>query len=82
VKRNDGQLSHFKVRQQTNMSKGPRPLVQCRFRAVQFCASTSAGAASRAVELQTWNRKLTPHPSYYSLLLPLHVLHRPHSTQE
>jgi hypothetical protein len=29
-------------------SKGPRPLVQCRFRAVQVCASTSAaGAASR-----------------------------------
>jgi hypothetical protein len=63
--------------------KGPRPLVQCRFRPVQFCASTSVGAAaSRTVELQTWYRKHTPHPSYYSLLLPLYVFHRPHSTQE
>jgi hypothetical protein len=63
--------------------KGPRPLVQCRFRPVKFCATMSvAVAASRAVRLQTWYRKLTPYPSYYSLLLPLSVLHRPHSTQE
>jgi hypothetical protein len=64
-------------------SKGPRPLAQCRFRSVEFCTSTSAaGAASRTVQLQTWARKHSPHPSYYSLLLPLHVLHRLHSTQE
>jgi hypothetical protein len=63
--------------------KGPRPLEQCRVRSVEVCASTSvAVAASRAVQLQIWYRKHTPHPSYYSLLLPLHVLHRPHSTQE
>jgi hypothetical protein len=67
----------------TVILSGPRPLVQCRFRPVQFCASMSvAVAASRAVQLQTWCRKLTPHPSYYSLLLPLYVLHRPLSTQE
>jgi hypothetical protein len=41
--------------------KGPRPLVQCRFLPVQFCASTSvAAAASRDVQLQTWDRKHTP----------------------
>jgi hypothetical protein len=67
----------------TETTKGPRPLVQCRFRPVPLCASMSvAVAASRAVQLQTWYRKLTPHPSYYSLLLPLYVLHRPLSTQE
>jgi hypothetical protein len=48
-----------------------------------FSASTSVGAAaSRDVQLQTWYRKLTPPSSYYSLLLPLYVFHRPHSTQE
>jgi hypothetical protein len=47
------------------------------------CASMSAaGAARRGVQLQTWDRKHSPHPSCYSILLPLHVLHRPHSTQE
>jgi hypothetical protein len=63
--------------------KGPRPLEQCRVRSVEVRASTSvAAAASRDVQLQTWYRKLIRHPSYYSLLLPLYVLHRPHSTQE
>jgi hypothetical protein len=51
-----------------SLPKGPRPLAQCRFRAVQFCASTSAaGAASRAVQLKTWDRKHSPPPK---LLLP------------
>jgi hypothetical protein len=48
----------------TLFTKGPRPLVQCRFRAVQFCASTSAaGAASRA----DMGSKAFPPPK---LLLP------------
>jgi hypothetical protein len=63
--------------------KGPRPLEQCHVRSVEVCVSTSvAAAASRDVQLQTWYRNHTPHPSYYSLLLPLYVLHRPLSTQE
>jgi hypothetical protein len=75
------QNGNYKV--STKHHKGPRPLEQCRVRSVKVCASTSVGAvASRDVQLQTRYRKHNPHPSYYSLLLPLHVLHRPPSTPE
>jgi hypothetical protein len=62
--------------------RSPLPLVQCRFHAVKFCTSTSAaGAASTAVQLQTWHRKLTPTlaitPYFYpSMSCIVHTQHR------
>jgi hypothetical protein len=64
------------------ISTGPRPLEQCRVRSVEVCASTSvAASASRTVELQTWCRKHTPHPSYSPYFYPsmsciVHIQHR------